>query len=215
MRGDRRGEAASLINLGEVARLQGDLPTAIAFFTDGEAIVRSIGDRDQEALVLSNLGGAHVEAGDIVDGLTHLNGAIRAFELSGGTEHSSETHRFLAEAHLASGDVERAAQAARVAMDLALQDENPDHLGHAWRVLGLIAARTGAASAVIGSDESEASGLGAEQCLLRSVDVFANAAMERDRALAMNDLANVVEAAGDITRAADLRSEVRAITRCP
>lgn len=209
LRGDRRGEAASLINLGEVARLQGDIPTAIGFFTDGEAIVRSIGDRDQEALVLSNLGGAHVESGDIVAALTHLDDAIRAFESSGGTEHSSETHRFLAAAHLATGDLVQASRAAHVAMELALQDENPDHLGHAWRLTGLIAAREGAGTAVLGSDGSSGSRLGAEECLLRSMEVFANAGMEPDRALAMNDLADLVDAAGDTARAADLRAEVR------
>lgn len=209
LRGDRRGEAANLINLGEVARLQGDLSTAIAFFTEGEAIVRSIGDRDQEALVLSNLGGAYVELGDIDAALTHLSDAVRAFEMSGGTEHSSETHRFLAQAHLATGGVAQALRAARLAMDLALEDENPDHLGHAWRVMGLIASRVDVDPGVLGSDASSGSRRDAEDCLLRSVEVFANAAMERDRALAMNDLARIVESGGDIARAADLRAEVR------
>ncbi|HEX4980480.1 MAG TPA: adenylate/guanylate cyclase domain-containing protein [Ilumatobacteraceae bacterium] len=209
LRGDRRGEAANLINLGEVARLQGDLPTAIALFTDSEAIVRSIGDRDQEALVLSNLGGAHVELGDLDAALTHLDDAVRAFETSGGTEHSSETHRFRAQAHLAAGDVAQASRAAHLAMDLALEDENPDHLGHAWRLMGLIASRAGADAGVLGTDGSSGSRLDAEECLLRSVEVFANAAMERDRALAMNDLADVVAAGGDLARAADLRAEVR------
>ena len=159
--------------------------------------------------MLSNLGGTYVELGDIDAALTHLNDAVRAFEMSGGTEHSSETHRFLAQAHLATDDVDQARRAARLAMDLALEDENPDHLGHAWRMIGLIASRAGADSGIRQADGSDSSRLDAEECLVRSVEVFANASMERERALAMNDLAHVVQSGGDLDRAADLRAEVR------
>lgn len=205
--GDRRGEAANLVNLGEVARLQGELAQSITMLTDAMAIVREIGDRDQEALVLSNLGGALVEAGDIAAGIGHLDDAVRAAAESGGTEHSSETHRFLAEAHLASGDLARAQREVQIAMELATEDENPDHLGHAWRVVGLVAAGDGRPVEVPGTDDV----VHADECLARSATVFAAAGMERDRALALVNRADVAAATGDHAAARALREDARAI----
>ncbi|MDJ0768756.1 MAG: adenylate/guanylate cyclase domain-containing protein [Ilumatobacter sp.] len=207
-RGDRRGEAANLINLGEVARLQGELRQAIEMLGDAVEIVREIGDLDQEALALNNLGGALVEVGDTTVGVAHLEDAVRAATRTGGTEHSSETHRFLAEAHLALGDDTRAEREVRTALQLAQQDENPDHLGHGWRVLGLVAASRGRPIAVPGDHERL---VGAEECLERSASVFAGAAMERDRALALADRAAVAAAAGDQAASTALRDEARTI----
>ncbi len=206
-RGDRRGEAANLINLGEVARLQGDRPRSIAVLTDALTIVREIGDRDQEALVLSNLGGTFVEVGDVDIGMTHLIAAVQLSERSGGNEHASETHRFLAEALLARGDIVQATAEARTALELAHHDENPDHLGHAWRVFGLIAA---------GTDQPiEVSGVGvlleADECLSKSVSIFAAAGMERDRALALANRATIAEHAGDAASASAYLDNARSI----
>ncbi len=207
-RGDRRGEAANLVNLGEVARVQGEWSRSVTMLTDALTIVREIGDRDQEALVLSNLGGALVESGDTSAGAAHLEAALRAARETGGTEHSSETHRFLAEAHLAQGDTARALRQAQSAMELARDDENPDHVGHAWRVLGLVAARGGLPIRVPGAGDEP---VGADECLERSESVFAGAGMDRDRAMALMDRATVAAGAGDATAATALLEQGRAI----
>lgn len=203
--GDRRGEAADLINLGEAARLRGDPAGAVARFEAALSIVRDIGDRDQEALVLSNLGGALLEIGSFDEALVRLDEALHGFERSGNSEHVSETHRFLAEAQLALGRIDEAGRSAQQALDLARFDENPDHLGHAWRAVGLVGA---AQSSHDGAPSPE---VDPATCLVTAVDVFAEAEMERDRAIALRDLASFLSAQGDDDRAASTVREVREI----
>jgi tetratricopeptide (TPR) repeat protein len=50
-------------------------------------------------------------------------------------------YRFLAEACLGQGDTEAALAAARRALELAQDHAHREHIGAAWRVLGLVAAR--------------------------------------------------------------------------
>jgi tetratricopeptide (TPR) repeat protein len=54
--GDRQGEAASLINLGNIARTRGDLAEAERLQLESLAIKREVGDRQGEAASLINLG---------------------------------------------------------------------------------------------------------------------------------------------------------------
>lgn len=191
-RGDPRNLASDLLNLGELARLRGDFSHAATLFDEAWVSLREIGDRDLEALALNNLGGAYLGRGDLDMAVQHLADAIDACEASGAGEHLSETHRFLAEAHLARGDLKEAARSAHDAMTLALADGSSDHLGHAWRVAGLLAA-AGSGSVRAAPDGDE---YGAVECLERSTTLFAEAGMERDRALALLDLARLLTAAG-------------------
>ena len=59
---------------------------AVARFEEALSIVRDIGDRDQEALVLSNLGGALLEIGSFDDAMDRLDEALHGFERSGEQE---------------------------------------------------------------------------------------------------------------------------------
>jgi tetratricopeptide (TPR) repeat protein len=62
--GDRVGIAISLGNLGEIARLQGELTQALALHEEGLALQRDLGDRHSLALSLLNLGAVADDLGD-------------------------------------------------------------------------------------------------------------------------------------------------------
>ena len=66
--GDRQGEAASLINLGNIANTRGDLAEAERLYRESLAIKREIGDRQGEATSLKDLGELMLEKGDIDTG---------------------------------------------------------------------------------------------------------------------------------------------------
>ena len=186
LRGARRSEAGILINLSEIARLRGDTERAIGLGREALDVVRSIGDIDQEALVMSNLGGALVEGGDAVSALSLLRSAITAHDQSGASEHSSETHRFLAEALIELGDLVGARVETQAALQLALTNENPDHLGHAWITAGRICAAS-MTTWTVGDRQ-----LDAEALYRRAADLFADAELHRERALALRRVADVV-----------------------
>ncbi len=184
-RGDRRAESASLVNLGEHARMRGDYVRAAARYEEALAIQRELGDHDMEALSMSNLGGAHVGLGDHRTAVEYLLPALDAFGRSGASEYLSETHRFLAEARLGLGDVDAAMGHAWQALETAVAAGNPEQTGHAWRTLGMVAARRTAP--VPSPDGAEMLDAGA--CFARSVAVFADAGLERERAMALADWA--------------------------
>ena len=68
--------------------------------------------------------------------------------------------------------------------------------------------RVGRAVTVPGTEEVT---VDADECLARSATVFAGAGMERDRALALVNRAEVAAAAGDHPTAAALREQARRI----
>ena len=186
LHGHRRSEAGCLINLSEIARQRGDLDRSVRLGREALDLVRAIRDRDQEALVLSNLGGGLVEQGNADEALPLLVAAIEAFTRTGASEHTSETHRFLAEAHLARGDIDAAWNEIAIAHELATVDENPDHLGHAWRVAGLTCAVTDS------SWRTDAGSFDAVACLRTAEGLFADADLRRDRAVTLLRLAELV-----------------------
>jgi class 3 adenylate cyclase/tetratricopeptide (TPR) repeat protein len=185
LHGDRRHEAGYLINLSEISRLRGDLDRAARLADDALQLVQSIRDLDQEALVLSNLGGIRVEQGEVDDALPLLTSALDAFERTGASEHTSETHRFLAEAHLGLGDLAAARAEVARALDLANADASPDHLGHAWLVTARLCAATGEAWHD-GADELDASA-----CLRRACALFETSGLHRERAVALVHLSEL------------------------
>jgi hypothetical protein len=140
--------------------------------------------------------------------VSSLDAAIEAFQASGGSEHLSETYRFRAEARLGLGEVDLALTDALVAMQSAGDHENPDHLGHAWRVLALVALEVGPV-VVIGGGEP----LGAEQCVEASEETFASSGMQGEFARAVLDHARILEARTETVRADELRETARGIYR--
>lgn len=179
--GDRRSEATSLINLGEGARRRGDYKASAARFLESLEIQRELGDRDNEALALSNLGGALVGQGRFAEALESLKPAREAAETAGRLEHLSETRRFLAEAYLGLGDDATALACAVGALVDGREAGNAEQIGHAWRVLGLIAAQRGR-PVVVAEDDSSA--LTADECFARAVAGLAEEDIDRAVTLA-------------------------------
>ena len=185
-RADRRAEGASLINLGETARMLGDYEHAAARYGEALVIQRELGDRDMEALSLSNLGGAQLGLGEYEEALQKLEPALEAFEGAGASENLSETYRFLAEAHLGLGDPNTAIGFGQRALATAVAAGNPEQTGHAWRVIGLIAGRTGRG---VASEAGGPASVEAADAFGHSVATFEDAALDRDRAVALADWA--------------------------
>jgi class 3 adenylate cyclase/tetratricopeptide (TPR) repeat protein len=203
-RGDRHAETAWLINLGESARFEGDYRRAVDLQSEALAIEDALGDRDQQALTLSNLGGAYLGMGDHRAAIEHLERSLQLFAATGNVEHVSETHRFLAEAALALGAADRARSEARTALSQANPDD-AEQVGHAWRVLGLVAAATQRPVPV--GDDGES--VDAATCFMRSIDTFTAAGLEHERAHALWDRARIEWESGDRTRAATWWEEAR------
>ncbi len=205
-RGDRRSEAGSLINLGEAVRARGDYAEAARHYRTALDIQRQLGDRDMEAVSLSNLGGAYVGLGEYADASTVLAEALGAFRDAGASEYVGETHRFLAETYLGLGNAAAALDSARLALASGTEAASPEQIGHAWRVLGRIAGALGTpVTPGVGDSQCDA-----DQCFAAADGVFAEAQLDRDRALNLVDWAR--HGASSAPADADRRwSEARAI----
>lgn len=137
--GDRRSASAMFSNLGECARLQGDFPRAVSLYQKALELARQIGDRPAEMLYLSNLGGARLGLEQFPEAELDLRQAIaiRGLSKSCGL---SETYDFLAQACLGQQKLAEALDAARRAVIIGLQMENPLELAGSWRALGRVLA---------------------------------------------------------------------------
>ena len=78
--GDRRGEGATLGNLGTVYADLGETPRAIELYERQLAIVREIGDRRGEGAALGNLCEALAKAGERGQAIARLQEALEIFE---------------------------------------------------------------------------------------------------------------------------------------
>ncbi|HET6362496.1 MAG TPA: adenylate/guanylate cyclase domain-containing protein [Gemmatimonadota bacterium] len=175
---DIRPVGMMLNSLGETLRLKGDYAAARDRYQEALTLAHEGGHRPEQILCLSNLAGALLGLGEFAEAERLLRQSI---EMAGPTGYHvlPEAYRFLAEACLGQSKVDEAAEAARFALTLS-RDENPDHLGHAWRVLGRVASRTGPMEVLGGTWTAEA-------CFEESVGVFEAAGMDSERARALYD----------------------------
>jgi len=137
--GDRRSASAMFSNLGESARLQGHFQQAVSLYQQALEFAREIGDRPAEMLYLSNLGGARLGLEQFPEAEMDLRQAIaiRGLSKSCGL---AETYDFLAQACLGQQKLAEAMDAARQAVIIGLQMENPLELAGSWRALGRVLA---------------------------------------------------------------------------
>ncbi|MGH6886420.1 MAG: tetratricopeptide repeat protein, partial [Geminicoccales bacterium] len=176
---DIRPVGMMLNSLGETLRLKGDYAAARDRYQEALTLARESGHRPEQILCLSNLAGAMLGLGEFAEAERLLRESI---EVAGpaGYHVLPEAYRFLAEACLGQSRTDEALEAARLALTLS-RDENPDHLGHAWRVLGLVASQVGPVE--IGGGETWS----AEACFAESVRVFENAGMDSEKARTLLD----------------------------
>jgi predicted ATPase len=137
--GDRRNTAAMFSNLGESARLRGDDTTAVELYQKAIAIVREIGNRDGEAIYVTNLNGARLGLGQFAQVESELRQVLAVIKDPNSCS-LSETYGFLGEACLGQGKLAEAYEAARRAVATAQESENVLYLGGAWRTLGRVNA---------------------------------------------------------------------------
>lgn len=189
---DIRPVGMMLNSLGETLRLEGDYAAARDRFQEALTIAREAGHRPEQILCLSNLAGARLGLREFAEAERLLRESI---ELAGPTGYHvlPEAYRFLAEACLGQSNTGEALDAALLALTLS-RDENPDHLGHAWRVLGCVAARVGAV-------EFGGESWTAEDCFEESMKVFVQAGMDSERARTLHDWGHYECESGDVEQA--------------
>ncbi len=199
---DIRPIGMMLNSLGETLRLKGDYAAARDRYQEALTLAHEGGHRPEQILCLSNLAGALLGLGEFAEAERLLRQSI---EMAGPTGYHvlPEAYRFLAEACLGQSKIDQAAEAARFALTLS-RDENPDHLGHAWRVLGRVASRVGAME-VLGGTWSAAA------CFDESVRVFEAAGMDSERARTLYDWGQHAIDAGEPEAGQPRIDEARAI----
>ncbi|HSH01760.1 MAG TPA: tetratricopeptide repeat protein [Anaerolineae bacterium] len=191
--GDRFGEATSLSNLGETARLEGRYNKAVKLFTQALEIAREIGDRNGEMLYSNNLGGAQVGMGRYRDAAVVLESLLEWVPEDWFA--IDETYHFLAEAYLGQGRTGEALTAAQQALALAEGADIQEGIGHAWRVLGLVAAKMGKP---VPPDPSHYDYLfGPGPCFKKAIACFREGGMPREEGWVLRDWARVTLAQGD------------------
>ncbi|MCA1635593.1 MAG: tetratricopeptide repeat protein [Acidobacteria bacterium] len=191
--GNRRGVGNMLNSLGETARLRGDYRGALARYQEALAIARETGNRNGEMLYLGNLGAARAGLGDYAAAESDLRQSL-ALASAVGYYGISENYRFLAEALLGQGQLAESLEAAVHALELGRRIENQEHIGEAWRVLGLIASRT-SAPVPVGEQTYDAA-----SCFDESLRLFRQIGMEAERARSLRDWARHETKHGDAAR---------------
>ncbi len=167
--------ASSLNNLGASARARGDYQAARVYYEEALAIAAKIAFRWGEMSYRAALGGTWVGLGDYAAAEQTLRTVIDLPEASRWVGLAS-AYRFLAEACLGQGHLDAALSAARRALNLAQEHAHREHIGAAWRVLGLVAARMPTALAF------GARLYTAPACFSESLRVFTEMGAEGERA---------------------------------
>jgi len=206
--GDRRRVMPPLNNLGVIAEARGDYATALARYGEALEIARDIGNRDGELVYLNNVGAARVGLGEYVSAESDLR---RVIQVAGdaGSWLLSSAHRFLAEACLGQGNLAEALEAARLALGLALESDEQEDIGAAWRALGQVVGQW-PEPVVIGAGPDPSRRADAVACFAESLLVCTETGMEGERARTLKAWAAHELQRGDRARGAEMWEEARA-----
>jgi predicted ATPase/class 3 adenylate cyclase len=137
--GDAYGQATTHCNLADLYWRLGRLDEAQDHTQAGLRLAEELESDYLQALAHENLGVVYLRQG--VSGPVpreHLEISWRLLEKSDVQELRSEVQSLLAEAYLQEGRVNEAARAARLALEIALEQESPLDQGVARRVLGQV-----------------------------------------------------------------------------
>jgi tetratricopeptide (TPR) repeat protein len=207
--GDRRQEMDLLNNLGVIAQARGDNQTAFARFQEALDLAQNIGNRDGEIVFRSNLGEAHLKMGQFEAAEANLRHALDLAK-SVGSEALSDTHAFLADAYLGQGKLDLAIEAGRRALAIGQEEDVPEYISAAWRVLGKIAAQL-SEPLLIGSAAQPPSSYDAPACFAQSLQICAETGMEGERARTLRAWARYELERGDRGRGQEMWQEARAL----
>jgi len=114
---DQSGVAGRLMDLGIMATVQGDLPTAEQELKESLRIYRDIGERNREALQLSSLAIVYKWQGRLDDAEKNAQQAIAILDEVGETNVRGQVRQNLALIQMEAGKLKDAEQSLRLAMD--------------------------------------------------------------------------------------------------
>ena len=177
--GHGQGESATLNNMGENARLQGDFASAARYYEEALVIAREIESLKNANIFLSNLCGARIRLGQFAAAAIDLKALI--IEIGHDWYGISESYRFLSEAYLGLGRTAQALEMAQQALALAYHSNLVDS-GRAWHVLGLVAIQL---NEPVLSDVQNDQWHDAAACFRRSLNFLNTGDYERDRAITL------------------------------
>jgi predicted ATPase/class 3 adenylate cyclase len=184
--GNRRLVMDMLSNLGVIADARGDYETAFQRYDQALAIARELRNRDGEIVFLSNLGGEQTALKNFKAAEDDLRQAIH---LAGeeGSWVLANTYYYLAEACLGQDKLQEAYAAALKSLSLGQEEEVLEHIGAAWRVLGLIAIRTEKPVQVVDRKTGLSSDFDPGACFFESNRIFSEIGVDGDRALTLRE----------------------------
>ncbi len=218
--GDREMVATMLNNLGANEYFRGNYTAAEARYKEALLITQEIGLRTLEILLGSNLGGARVGLKQFAAAEKDLRQAI---DQAGKAAWLSETYCCLSEACLGQGKLPAALDAAKRAMHLSIESNQPEYIGISWRKLANCAAyilrekRSGLKTTQTDADDLPSSPttfaqLNAPQHLFEeSLKIFNQTGMEAEQSRTLRDWAQYEIKSGSPEKAARLIQEAREI----
>jgi len=106
--GDRRGEAETIKNIGEIHYYLGDAKKALEMFNVALPISQAIGARSQEAEMLVSIGTAYLEFGETQKALDKYNESLAIFQEIGDRRNAAITLYGLGTVYHSLGDLQKA-----------------------------------------------------------------------------------------------------------
>ncbi len=179
-----------------------DASGAIKLFQAELATAHKIDNLGGEMLCLTNIGRAQVRLGEFEKAKENLLGVMQITE-NADWFGIAETHRLLAEVHLAQGQLSKAVSSASQAIHWAQTVQQSSFVGRAWRTLGKIAAQSDSPIDING----QAYDAGA--CFAKSEQVFKETGIRVERAFTLETWAKYELEHGNVRRGEQMRQKAR------
>ena len=186
--GDRRGEGASLTNLGIVYQSVGDYENAREPLEKSLAISKEIGDRHGEATSLTNLGIVYRSVGEYEKAREHLEKSLAISKEIGDRSGEAACYGSLGNVYQSAGDYENARE--HLEKSLAIQKDIGDRHGEAASLTNL-----GIVYQSVGDYEN------AREHLEKSLAIYKEIGDRHGEATSLTNLGNVYESAGKYEKA--------------
>jgi predicted negative regulator of RcsB-dependent stress response len=124
--GDRRGEAATLNNIGLVYGARGDTQKALEKYNEALPLMQAVGDRRGEAVTLNNIGLVYGARGDTQKALEKYNEALPILRTVGDRSMMALTLNNVGEIYRLLGEMQKALDKFDEALSLrrAVRDRN-------------------------------------------------------------------------------------------
>ncbi|MCA9948029.1 MAG: tetratricopeptide repeat protein [Anaerolineales bacterium] len=168
-----------LLNLGEIAKLQGAAERAINWYQLALREAQENQHRIREYLARSALHGALVETGAYDQAVAGLRALIK--QVDPDWRILPECYRYLTRAYLGLGNTALALEAAQLALEHAYRTEEPRELAQAWGILGRVASQTKQPISIY--KEGELILFDASTCFAESLKMFTELNLRRNQAL--------------------------------